>query len=715
MNGFAAPPRPSRKILVLSLLGLAGFLAVQALLLRHYVRVDTRPPAWDQATHLEIALDYREALGAGRFGDAWFLAPKPGMPPFPPAYQLLLTGAFDSADPDRAALWLNWFYMAVLAISLFGIAWRFLPDSRALAATLAFCAAPGLQDLFTTQLVDLAVVAWVSAGYWALLASEEFTEWLPSLAFGALYAAGMLHKWTYFSYMLPAYVIALRALGDRKSRLPALAAAALSLALFAPWYWSHMALLPSRLVQATSDFAVPFWKDGAWASYLRQACGGLGPLLWGLGFLSLLAPQFARRREHAWVLTYWVVFSYVFWTVVPNRQLRFLLPGLAPLGLFVAATWPRALTWSIAAVQLVAMVNFFFGFVGPLSVPMPGLPLPFFVNAPPRREDWKIDEILRRIEAERDATRPLTNVTVVANDEHFNPVTFHYIQRRLGLTHARMRGVNKRLCELSEFLLLKSGNLGPAAVIGGLPEAAQAVADPNGWFGLAYEEISRWPLPDGSFAVLYRQRRGRAAPIDRHAIAYEAVVVGDLKGRGLRVNLGQWDPGLSAWKTGGVSADEVNVRGLAVKGAAVDLENFSVVSAAPYGVAEYEWDQMRLMRLDRVTVRSLEVDAADLQAFVEKRVPGIKLDSLELQDGTAKASGSWKGRPVALEVALILNREEHRLKVVVLAASYMGIPVPTALFRPIKELNLSLAPNPETPFFIDVPGLTIKAGRLTIP
>jgi hypothetical protein len=53
--------------------------------------------------------------------------------------------------------------------------------------------------------------------------------------------------------------------------------------------------------------------------------------------------------------------------------------------------------------------------------------------------------------------------------------------------------------------------------------------------------------------------------------------------------------------------------------------------------------------------------------------------------------------------------------VAILSASYLGAPIPSALFRPIKELNLSLEPNPETPFFIDLPGLTIKGGKLTIP
>jgi hypothetical protein len=398
---------------------------------------------------------------------------------------------------------------------------------------------------------------------------------------------------------------------------------------------------------------------------------------------------------------------------VPNRQLRFLLPGLAPLGLFLAATWPRTLSWSIAGFQLLAMMNFFFGAVGPISMPMPLIQLPFFVNKPPVREDWKIDEILRRIEADRDPTRPITNVTLVANDEYFNAPTFHWVQRRLNLPHARMRGVNKRLCELSEFLLLKSGRLGPEGVIGGLPEAAKAVAEPGGWFGRAYEETARWPLPDGSTAVLYRQRRGRKKPTDRRVINYEGFSTGEIAGQGMRVDFGDWDPALSAWKTMRATVNDVSVRGLKIHGAAVDMENFSFATHYDSG-AEYDWAELRVMRVDRVAVRSFEVDAADLKVFIEKRVPGLKLDSLTL-DGTVKAAGAWNGHPISIEAALELDRVEHRLKVAVLSASYQGVPVPSALFRPIKELNLSLEPNPETPFFIDLPSLTIKAGRLTIP
>ncbi len=715
MNEFAQILRPSRKVLVLSLLGLAAFLALEALLMRRYTRVDTRPPSWDQSVQLEIALDYRRDLAAGRASDAWFLPPKPGMPPFPPAYGLLLRGAYDSPDPAHAALWYNWLYLAALAVSLFGMAWRFLPDSRALAGTILFCAAPGIQGLYTTQLADLSVVACVAAAYWALLECEGFSYWPSSLAFGAAFAVGMLHKWSFFSYLLPAYMIGARALAHRSARWRVLASAALALGLSAPWYASHILLLPSRLVQASSDFGVPFWKGGAWLVYLRDAAGPLGPILWGLGFVGLLAPQYTRRREYGWVLAYWVLSSYVFWTIVPNRQIRFLLPGLAPLGLAFAASWPARLCWAAAAFQLLALINFFFGWIPTLTLPTYLVDLPFFVSGPPVAEKWPIADILRRVAAERDPSRPLTNVTLVANDADFNGPTFHWEQSLLGLKGVSVRGVNRRLCELSEFVILKDGRLGPEGVIGGLPEAAEEIRNPAGWFAAIFAEDARWPLPDGSTAVLYRLRRFARPPWPRRSLDFSEADFGDDGIDGLSVRFGPWSPERSAWDYADLRAARARVRGLVVSGIGARLYGFSF--AAP-GFNErgnrFDFDGARATRLDRVEIQSLSVSAEDLKAFLAKRVPGLVVDSLTL-DGDARASGRYRGRPVSLEAALELDRAARVLRVRVVSASYMGTPLPSFLFRPVKELTVSLAANPETPFDIDLAGLTLKNGLLTVP
>ena len=709
--------RPSqtanRKIFVFSLLGLVFFLATEALLLRSYVRTDTRPPSWDQSIHMEIALDYREALKEGRLSDAWYLAPKPGMPPFPPAYHLFLTRAYACADPAHAALWVNWFYLALLCVSIFAIAWRFRPDATALAAVILFGASPAVQDLLTTQLVDLPMVALAAAAYWALLASDEFLLWLPALTFGVVHAVGMLHKWSFFSYMFPAYLIALRAFRDKRTASIMLVCAALSAALIVPWYSAHIALLPSRLVQASTDFSISALTPGAWGTYFKQASDSIGPVVWLLGTIGLLAPQYRQRREQGWILLAWFATSYIFWTIVPNRQLRFVLPGLVPIAVGLCSTWPKFVTWGAAALQLVGLFNFFGGLVGPVKLDLPFYTLQFFENRPPAKEDWKTEEILRKIDAERDPAMPISNVTLVANDSYFNAPTFQWMQRRLGLEHVRMRGVNRRLCELSEFVLLKDPKVGPGSVIWGLPEASAEIRDLKGWFGQAYEEIARWPLPDSNNAILYRQRRGLKKPYKGEFLLYQYYTAGKVVIKDLKMNFGPWDPERSVYKTMSLNVGQLDIRGLVLDGTKLDLVGVGFMPIKKKEL-ENDWVDVRLLRLERLRIKSLNVGASELKVFLTLRLKGLSIDELTL-DKTVRISGTYNGKRVGAEAGIQLLDNPRRLKIDIMSVRLGGLNVPLSMFREIKELTVPLYPNPETPFAIDLPGLTIANGRLTVP
>lgn len=713
-NIYVAPTQSSnRKALVLSLMGLVLFLGLEAILLRSYNRTDTRPPSWDQAIHMEIALDYRDALKAGRPADAWYLAPKPGMPPFPPAYHLLLTRAYGSADPAHAALWVNWFYLALLCVSIFGISWRFRPDETALAAVVLFAGAPVIQDMFTTQLVDLPLTALAAAAYWALLAGNDFMRWGPSIAFGVLHAAGMLHKWSFFSYMFPAYWVAMTAFKDKRSTAIMLVAAAVSVALIVPWYSAHLALLPSRLVQASSDFAISAWTPGAWLLYYKYASASIGPIVWVLGTIGLVAPQLSRNREQGWVLAAWVVVSYVFWTIVPNRQLRFLLPGLVPIGIGLCTTWPKAVTWSVTVLQLFGMLNFHGGWIGPVKIDLPYFAIEFFENRPPAREDWKTEEILRKIEAERDPAKAISNVTLIANDTYFNAPTFHWTQRRLGLEHVRMRGVNRRLCELSDFVLLKEPKVGPAGVVSGLPEAAVEVQEAGGWFSRAYEEISRWPLPDRNNAILYRQRKFLKKPYLGKTMVYQHYNVGKLEITDLKAKFGEWDADKSVFKSMALDVGELDARGLVLRNSSVELTDVGFIPITKKGKDE-DWVDVRLLRLGSLRINELDAGSEEIKAFLNARVKGLSVSELVL-DKTVRLSGTYSGKPVTAEAGIQLLDNPRRLKIDILSVNLAGINVPLNMFREIKELTVPLYPNAETPFAIELPGLTIANGRLTVP
>ena len=704
--------RPSPRILALSLVGLAFFLAWQALALRSFTRIETRPPAWDQAIHLEIALDYRNAIQAGNWSEVMHLAPKSGMPPFPPLYHLLLRYAYASPDPANAGLWLNWFYLAVLCVALFGLAWHFRPDETALLCVVIFAGSPAVLDLLQTQLVDLALVALAAAAYWALVRSEGFQRWPGSLAFGVLFAAGMLHKWSFFSYFIPVAYPALQAL-SRPQRLPKLLAAALvALAGFLPWYWIHLSVLVPRLFQASADFAVPFWKGTAALNYLAQMADGLGPLFCALSVIGLCVPQYKRNWHQGWLLVAWFICSYLFWMLVPNRQLRFLLPGLPALAVAGLGAWPKGVLWGLAALQLFTMANFSSGWVQPISIPLPLRRLTLLPSQPPVREDWKIAEILTTAEKNADPDLPLANLTLIANDTRFNGPNFAWTAKLLELPRVRVRGVNRRLCEFSQFVVLKDARLGPAGVIGGLPEASEIVKQSKNWFAQGYEQIGKWPLPDGSSAVLYRQRRFTKPPFTFRKLGFQFFSAGEFEAENLLIELGDWDAKRSAYRWAKVSASEIKLRGLRMTDALVEIDGFMVVPI--HSGDPNNWEDLRFLKMDRLTVRSLRAEGADLRAFIESRAKGLRLTQFDL-DKTLKVRGLVKGLTFSAELAAQVLTSPPGLRLDLRDARIGVTPVPDALLGPLRTFVQPFTPTPELPFIIGLAGLTMADGRLTVP
>jgi 4-amino-4-deoxy-L-arabinose transferase-like glycosyltransferase len=246
----SASYRGSPKTIVFSAIGLCAFLAWQAFTLRAFIRTDTRPPLWGPSSVLAVAWDYRQALKGPNPPSILSLSPTLDKAIFPPAYYLAVMRAYDTPNPAAEALWANWFYMVILGVSLFGIAFHYRRDEAALLAPVFFACTPVVRMFYFTVAPHFAVMALVLLAYWMLLYSHLFERWLGSALFGAAFALGMLHMPYFFLCMLPALVVGLFALSDGGSRtLKALLAMAIALAGFAPWYLMHFPkLLLSFLV-----------------------------------------------------------------------------------------------------------------------------------------------------------------------------------------------------------------------------------------------------------------------------------------------------------------------------------------------------------------------------------------------------------------------------------------------------------------------------------
>lgn len=700
--------------MVQSLAGVAAFLILQAVLLGLWNRAEVRPPSWDQSIHLEITLDYDRALSDWDFKGMFLLRPKPGMPPFPPLYHLSMLYAMDEKDPVAAARWINLLYLAVLCVSVWGLGRHFFGDWAGLGAAILIGGMPEVQWLFRDHLPDLALAAWVAAAYWALVASRSFESSRASVAFGALFAVAMLTKWSAFSYFAPVLWPAFQAARDPKRRWNLVACFLVAAGLMAPWYLVQWPVVLPRLVDASADNAVAFWRGGALFVYLAQMVEGMETPFFLIALVSLVAPSVHKQGRKTWILVAWFVLAYAFWAVVPNRQLRYLLPGLVPLAILVMGPWPKQLVIGLCALQLAAAVNFQAGWIPHQRFRLM-FPVSLFRTQTPEKADWRIGEILKGAAELHDDGMPFGNLTLMANHTYFNGPNFNWEVDRLGIETIRLRGLNKRICELSEFFLLKTDSLGPRGVTNQLPKVREEILTPGSWFLRGYREVRRWDLPDGSEAVLYKRRKPEKPPFPKSKLVFEEYKQKKFTAWNLVIDFGSWDKDKGVYPKVVLGADRLELRGLRIEKPKLILEDVDLVPVDPPGKdGELSGSlDVRLLRMSALSLVSGTVTEEDAARFLKARAKGTSMAVFKL-DGTASADAVIRGIPLTAEVALTLSEKKDALTIEVKRLSAGGLPIPVFIFGPHVRYRLDFAPDPELPFHLRIPALTVEGGRLKL-
>ena len=692
-------PRPKRWPAVISVLGLLALLAFQGWLLGAWIGAEDRPPSWDQAIHLEISHDYAALIAQGDWGGVLSLGPKPGMPPFPPAYELTLLPWLARPDAAMATLWANFGWLVFLIVTVWGLGLVYAGPLEALGAAILVACAPQTQWLVRNHLSDLALAAWVALAYLAVAWSAGFLRWKGALLAGVAVGGALLTKWSAWTYFLPLGLLLARAAATRLTRWRALAALGVAFALCLPWYAAQLPVLLPRLVDATADQAVPVWHGFAIFSYLRIMIGGLDTPFWALALVSAVVPRLKRARADNWLIIGWFVAAFVFWTIVPNRQMRFLYPAIVPLALFIPGVFPRAAA-ALCVWQLASAANFTFAKVEPFSF---GPGLLFLTADPPKRQDWKLGEILQAADRLRDRDLPFSNMAVLANDERFNGASFNWERKRLAVEGVRIRGINSRWCELAEFVVVKGGRLGPASVVNQLPEVRELMLRPDSWFRVGYQDAGRFSLADGASATLYQRKRRSAGPW-KQTLKVSALETPQYAARDVTMRFGAWDARRGAYESIDLSAALLVVRGLEIENVKARLEGVDLVAVqGPLGLAD-----VRVLRLKRLVLESARVKADSLASFIGKRA---KLaDPMARLEDTLAISGRLKGR-VNVSAEARLQLEERGLSAKGVRASLGPLPLPAGLV----DARLSFEPSPELPFELKLAGLTIAGGALSIP
>lgn len=541
-----------------------------------WLRIDTQPPRWDEASYLAQSLRHHAALTSGGVGSLVksLLRLDRKRPPLVPALAVPAYLLFGRGAETAFAVNLLALVCAILAV--YGVGARLVSRWCGLLAAFLVSVYPGTFSLARLFLLDFCDMALVALALYFLIRTEGFSQKRPAVAFGVVMGLGLLCRAFFPIFLIGPLGISLytawraskHSTGAEGLRKPgwqvngglALLACA---AVAAPWYLTNMVPLVLRSLSAAYGAeAVGYGPDNpltvhAMASYFINFTNiQLAPfdmvlfllavaLLW-LKRSSLLSTMRGDTATPAYALALLlsaIVIPYLFFSTLSSQDIKNIIPVLPAMAIITAWSLcllqPPALKKSVIGCSMVwALFQFWMGTYGVSALPRqigvnmgwnlpPLLLLQQGLTYPPgetpflpRRGNWHIPDILSRITGGsvgpgrvQTMLRPAI-VALLPDHPFFNMSNFDYSAVLQGLPvqiehpgdPRTPEGKNYRsqLLEV-DFVVTKTGDSGPQWLNVYNEEILTFLRSPDSGF---VELEPRFPLPDGSQAVLYAANSG---------------------------------------------------------------------------------------------------------------------------------------------------------------------------------------------------------------
>jgi len=506
---------------------------------------DTRPPVWDMALHQTYALNYVPGYGAAGGVEFWRASGN-----YPPFVHLVIAACYILFHPSpHIAVLANLPATLLLLWAIHGLASNLAGAVAARWACLLAAFGPYMLWMSRETILDYWMSAWVAAALLVLLRSRAFALRTESLLMGVTIALGMLTKWLFAGFVLfPMALVCLRTrIWRDRERLINLADTILIATVgAATWYLPNLPALVQHFAEnariGAREGEPPVLSFQSFIYYLRLL---EGYQLFGVLFLFFAVSAFfvLRRKilSDGTFLVAAVAGGWLAMTLLRTKDPRFTMPLLGLLAVLPGAwiqSWPRGWPGRAAKAALLCflaaqayMTNFGIrrlprqviiarGYQGSLAWDWNLYSQDYFhVLGPPRREDWRQNEILRRAAEHARASGAELSLAIVPDLPRFNAANFG-LYARLGRIEARVdhpqsaeKGTGS--FALYNYAVMKEGDQGMPWTTSANALLNKVILDEPGTFEL----LGLYPLPDGDYARLYRIRHARVSRRDPETFA----------------------------------------------------------------------------------------------------------------------------------------------------------------------------------------------------
>lgn len=525
-----------------------------------WVLLDIRPPSYDQGLHLFRTFNYWDAMSSG--SEDWWQDVLNVEPFYPPFYHLSLVplSLIFGFTLDTGVIG-NSFYMVIMALSIYGIGTILYTRKAGIIAAFLVTSYPVIVSMSREYIISVMLTAMTTFAYYLFLKSEKFENKKYSILFSFVYAGGLMVKWTFFIYTLPAVLMGLWGgkigfkdriiqsvfyigmiaallivpffvliIGEQrwiplilefllifvlvksfpKASLSAqkainlISLSCISVLICFPWYAHNLI----NILIGMSKFAFPgvalkgftSWFP-IWGYYLEAPIGQLGiPLL--VLFLVALIFYIFKKGSFNWLLFSWIIFPLIVFTFVDNKGARYTMPALPAMALVTAVF--------LTQVKSISLRKFLYPTAGVITfatilytgfIPKPAF-LPYLGRSNlPITQIWPINSMLDDIieEAKPENGKHLV-VRTLTNFAYFQRGAFRDFAAFRGLPIA-MKGVKRNVGEMTDFFITRSGDFSKQSS-NAIDARNRLTKDPA--LTKTFKLFRSYPLPDGNRGLLYK-------------------------------------------------------------------------------------------------------------------------------------------------------------------------------------------------------------------
>jgi 4-amino-4-deoxy-L-arabinose transferase-like glycosyltransferase len=403
-------------------------------------------------------------------------------------------------SPDVAAM-TNVVYFIILVLSVYGIGKRIHSEEVGLLASFIVSTFPIIFGLSRSYWLDFPLTAMVSLSMYLLLMADYFKNKKYSILFGISAGLGMLTKWTYFVFLsgpfLYFFVSSFRSKSEKEEKITAPAFNALisilvGMVVASFWYIPNgldvVVKLSGLSVGIASEEAIRFQQLGetigpsgifnikSLTFYAGKLVNEQVTFIFAIIFLvsaSLILKK--ERKETTWMLLLWIIVSVVIFTLIKNKTTRNTVPMLPAIGLMISLGIMRIKSGWIrkAVVTFVLFIGLFQYAVTSYGSSLLPKRLALttsigdvvFFEQPDNhsyaifqanRGDWKADEILETINADRGEKKNI-EIVLLPRDA-FTWMTMEYTSYLKGMPFKFIGAVDSPKSVLyADYVLIKKG------------------------------------------------------------------------------------------------------------------------------------------------------------------------------------------------------------------------------------------------------------------